>query len=217
MKFSVYLTESDFRELMGEAVIYVNVDSYLKILDDIDRDFSISYNTTDESIDILNKEFKYKKVEFKRSTSSKFGAFTRKDGSIVISVGDNFYHDYKSSPNSFRSWFKTMLEHELIHGEQAKKISFDFIKNKNFPVKLTDRDSLEKYLSHRHEIMAYAKTIILELQKKFRFDDKVLDFLRQPKLDVSASLDRYLNLFDSDDKVIKRLYKYMYEYIILGK
>ena len=95
-------------------------------------------------------------------------------------------------------------------------MSFEFFKNKNFPVQPTSKEDTKKYLSHRHEVMAYAKTIISELQKKLRFDGDVLRFLQQPKPGANALLDKYLQTFDRNSGTIKRLYKYMYEYIIKG-
>ena len=62
--------------------------------------------------------------------------------------------------------------------------------------------------------MSYAKQIVTSLMTKYREPYLVIDFLRTPKSGVNGDFVDYMNLFDRNGKVIKRLYKYMYQYII---
>lgn len=78
------------RQSLEEEVIYVNVDSYLKLIDKIDQDFNVSYKTTDQFIKVLNDEFKHRRIAFKQTDKLMFKAFTKSDGTIVIDLGTKF-------------------------------------------------------------------------------------------------------------------------------
>ncbi len=200
---------------MLEGVIRPNVKSHLSKLDSIKKNNSIynvfdaggyDYNDTESLIQVINKVFKQSDISLVKH--NKIGAHTDNTGKITISITDNFYDEFTNNYYDVRVFIKTMLNHELIHREQLKKVNWSTYKHKQ------SFDNKKEYYRNDHEVMAYARTIIDELTNKLYSTDKVLDFLQRPKSDISSYFDEYMSVFSKDNKTIKRLYKYMYEYLV---
>ena len=101
------------------------------------------------------------------------------------------------------------LKHELVHREQLKRIDlskYNFVVNKDE----------KKYLSNKIEMMVQASEIVDWLEYKFYKKGAIIKFLQNPYTGLVLSLDKYLECFKNDKKIINRLYKYMYDYIVNG-
>lgn len=216
MNFKDYMFD-DFT-LLDEAVILVSVYDYLKELDSIKENDSYNFNgnqkynsfiDTESLITVLNKEFKSHNIIF-LNKKSKFSAITDKNGSIRIFVNDLLYDIFTNNYQKFRDVFESILKHELIHREQSKRINWSKYDFKN-------QENVKDYYSNKQEIMAYAKNIVDQLYRIYKTNNWVLDFLRHPKAGVSSRFDTYIKLFKKDSNEIKRLYKYMYEYVIIDR
>ena len=200
-----------------ESVIDVNIDSYIKIFKDVH-----SYNNYFDLEDLiydLNSEFEhfYKNIEFVvnyKSSDKNYieGMYNFLNKKIYIIVSSNFFNEFKNNYKNIENLFKKALSHELIHKEQMKKVSFKYFKNKSYPID----NELKRNLSHNHEIMAYANSIVICLLNKFS-QNEALTFLKNPKPNYCKELDTYIDFFKNENnKVIKLLYKYIYQYIIKG-
>ena len=202
----IAFVDDDF--FLTEAIINVDVESYLKPLKDWEIETEINQcEDTSCFISILNRIYNKKNIYFYIKPNSKYSGKTLKSGKINIFLGINSLLLYNTKKDKFIEKIKIILEHELIHREQSKKINWDNYHIKH-PVNKTE------YLANKQEIMAYAKSIVDQLHKKFIVNKKILDFLQSPTKGESNYLDQYIENFGNDDKAIKRLYKYMYEYLI---
>lgn len=215
-KFKNYIF--DDVTFVSEAVILVSVSDFIKELDKVKNNDSYNVNgnqkynlfsDTKSLIKILNKEFKKHDITFSNQ-KSKFSAITDKNGKIIIFVNDMFYNIFTNNYEKFRNSFETILKHEIIHREQSKRIDwskYEFQKQK----------TIKDYYGNKQEIMAYSKTIVDHLFKIYKTNNWVLNFLRNPKTGISNIFDDYLKIFEKDSVQIKRLYKYMVEYVIKEK
>lgn len=94
--------------------------------------------------------------------------------------------------------------HETIHMEQYKRVPFDVLKNMDTSYGDVDGDDFWKsYHSDPYEIMAYAHNLFVELKNVGGFKN----------IKECATYYTYTELFKKDDKVIKRLLKYTYQYM----
>jgi hypothetical protein len=99
----------------------------------------------------------------------------------------------------------TILAHEMIHAEQAKKIP-DIIKDKLYKKyaaskELGDIEKAKAYLSNPLELEAYAQQIFLAMKEKGE----------------SEVLDAYASLFGKNSPVYKKLLKKVYFYLEKNK
>lgn len=201
--------------LISEAVIIPTTKGYIDRLDKIrDNEDIVSYpffNDTKSLLNLINNNFKKNSIYFVLTDKQSLSASTSKNGNIKIYVNDNFYDVFVDDKKyyKFKEWLEKILNHELIHREQSKKVDWS-----KFDIKTTQSKSKKDYLSHEHEIMAYAKTTVDQLKSKLNFTGRILEFLRQPYENVSPVFDMYVNEFNKDSKVLKKFYKYIYEYII---
>lgn len=218
MKFKNHIFD-DFT-FLDEAVILISVDDYLKELDSIKDNDSYSFNgnqkynsfiDTESLITVLNKEFKKHNIIF-LNKKSRFSAITDKNGIIRIFVNDLLYDIFTNNYHKFRDAFESILKHELIHREQSKRIDWSKYDFKN-------QENVKDYCSYKYEMLTppNARNIVDQLYRIYKTNNWVLDFLRHPKAGVSSRFDNYIKLFKKDSNEIKRLYKYMYEYVIIGR
>jgi len=192
---------------LDEAVIHVYSQSYMDILDHTSFHSRIfNCKTNSDFIIVLNKAFKSRNVLFIQK-GNRFGSTTDKSGIIKIFVDHDYFKSYNTDIIKFKSKLKNILNHELVHREQSKKVNW--IKYKG-SLNIVNK---KKYPANKQEIMAYANTIVEMLYKKYFSDKNVLDFLRTP-IRGNKIFDEYIDLFGSDSKEMKLLYKYMYEYIV---
>lgn len=106
---------------------------------------------------------------------------------------------------------KIMVNHELVHREQYKKIGnkINTILLNKLQHKTHTMDPLKQYFKEPREIMAYAKTIVDELEKHFSKED-ILECLRSGYA-VSPTQSLYKKIVDN--KTYKKLLKYIYQYV----
>jgi len=99
-----------------------------------------------------------------------------------------------------------VINHESIHMQQARKRWFEYQKvyySKNHP---------KAYLSNDDEIEAYANDIAEDILSEMD-KEKAIKFLKKPRKGVSKYLDEYLDTFDNNHVVIKKLFKKIVLYI----
>lgn len=206
MKFEQYI-ECQFS--LHEAVIEPTTTGFIDNLKSI-KDSWQSPDTTEELLDDINYYFNEHDITFVIK-KSKFLATTNKNGKITINVNNNFIDIWNNNFDRFIDNLKIVLNHELIHREQSNRINW-----KNFVFKPSKDKTKIEYFGDKHEIMSYAKTITDRLYRKYYSTKNVLKFLRNPVRNVNNFYDDYIDMFGKDHKVIKKLYKYMYEYMIKG-
>ena len=125
-----------------------------------------------------------------------------------------------SVAKTFREHFKALLEHELVHKEQNVR---RMLKQRRFPppsqfaaADLKTVEIVRRYLSDPQELMAYAKSILRELQNYGYSKEEILSRLRSGTFtdirDVSGLLDDYAKYFSHNDPTMKRFLSYIYQY-----
>ena len=203
----------DIIEHVYEGVIFVDSKSYIERIDKVNiKRFNMT--CLNDVLSFLNSEFNIMDVYFKAvSSKTVMDAKTNlKSGVITIMISKElFYNKISSDYKWFLKKFKRILDHELIHRVQGQKINFNKIKPLH-----QDTNDIEKYLSNKQEIMSYAKNIIEDLLRKQGTPEKVLKLLQNPPLNINKDLKNYLLNFELGSKTMKKLYKYMYEYLITG-
>jgi hypothetical protein len=124
--------------------------------------------------------------------------------------------------------FGSFVIHELIHRYQFNKGKYSEVREKLFNIKkqkaldyITQPQNSEKarnYFSDKYELMSYAWQIVESFRIKGMDNPSIQKILQQDsqiKFEYGGQiLIDYHNLFHKDSKVLKRLYKYMYEYTI---
>ncbi len=139
------------------------------------------------------------------------GGFKQQSGYFIIFCNfdiTNIQKD-KESYKSFCYEFMDLIGHEMIHRIQYINSKEQWI------VKLQNTKDPKKYLFDPHEIMAYAWQIVqyFKLQNYTNKQIKeILSSTNNEKLNC-RTLKAYHYFFDKDSDVIKRLYKYMYQYL----
>lgn len=144
----------------------------------------------------------------------------KKTADIVIQLTRDCDIHFKEEFANFALSLSSTIEHELIHMKQYKNRnlkSSERIINKKLK---NSRDASRKgYYSDTDEIMAHGNTIIRDLQSDGYDNEEILDMIRKANTPETQEkywhthLGDYLSRFSKDDKVIKRLLKYMYQYI----
>lgn len=190
-----------------EKVIIPDIDEYIKVFSN--NDFENMVNKCDnyeDFIGLLNHVFKSNNIKFIFKPSRKNDAET-KNRIIFIYVGDKILYNFLNKNKQFINTIRVILSHELIHKEQQEKIDWS-----NYYHKIS---SIKGNIDNKQEIMAYSNTVVKKLSIKLGgYKLRMLKWLQKPQSGVILEFDIYLNNFDKNHKVIKRLYKYMYEYII---
>ena len=197
---------------MNESVFFINTESYKEILN---RECK-NIQTKDKLVNELNRVFNNRNIKFIHSISKitkNQAELIKKTGLINVYVDILFWLQYKKNFKVWVEYFIRIMEHELIHREQFNKVNF-----KNYKDVRRYSENTKNELSNIHEIMAYSKIIVDDIKKYYSHTDaSILNFLRNPISNISYVFDDYISLFGKNNKIIKRLYKYMYEYIITGK
>jgi hypothetical protein len=163
------------------------------------------------------------------------------DNSITISCDNIFTEKFLLGDKELLTTFKTLIKHELVHIGQylrMKAASLSSIvtrlldKKKEFYKKLDKKDfSVDekeellyyKYFSNTKELMAYAKTALLELQLSGLSKEEILHGIKtmfyeyeKTNYPISKIINNYHRYFRKDIlkdmEYLKRFYKYLYEY-----
>lgn len=157
-----------------------------------------------------------------------------KTKTIIVFCNNNFdISFYKQDKELFQTFFE-LISHELVHRGQfllrTYEISFEIynknlkkLNNINSEPNLTAKERkrllMREYLSKPEEIMAYANQILEELRFRGFNNKQIIEKLKSLKIDsnLSAGIKMYNDYFSIANKddlmIIRRLFRYIYEYI----
>lgn len=193
--------------LFCEAAIVPDTKKHMDVFDNKHFNNMVKLcNSNDEFISLLNQVFKGSKIRFIYKPVRELDGSTR-DGIITVYVGDNVLSNFVNHNTKFMNTLRVTLSHELVHREQQKRI--DWSRYYHY------KSDVKGNIDNKQEVMAYARTIVDRLLVVYGdYKKKVIGFLQRPKNGVVKEFDMYIDTFDKDSDVVKRLYKYMYEYVI---
>jgi len=209
-----------FMYYIKEAVIFpdVYIQSMLETITSYVQNFlKKSYNAK-QITELLTRIFLKDKILFVLQSNIEAegevlnrSGFKQKTGYFLMFCNPNITNIQKDkeSYKSFCYEFMDLIGHEMIHRIQYINSKEQWI------VKLQNTKNPKKYLFDPHEIMAYAWQIIqyFKLQNYTNKQIKeILSSTNNEKLNC-RTLKAYHYFFDKDSDVIKRLYKYMYQYL----
>jgi len=173
---------------------------------------------SDDLIDGLNKEFKKDDITFSTSidpgADDTINAFTFPETlEIDLTIGVKLFT--LSDKELINNIIETM-QHELVHKEQLRRSG-----GKSYTVSMEniDASNIDKYISDKAEIMAYAVQIVTTLRNENYSDNQILAMLKNPskwenKIVKSRShLELYMDIFKKNSYQIKRLKKQIVQYI----
>lgn len=121
----------------------------------------------------------------------------------LINENDKYFYDFLKE-------FNALIGHELVHRMQFIQRRHKIILN------TSDQENIKEQLRGNQEIMAYAWQAIEELRYRFGKDKEILEHIKKYDLMFfrhSAILSAYYSLFEKDDPILKKFYKYMYLYL----
>ena len=210
---------------LHEAVIDISIEkeNIKKICKKI-KNKIYEVNDFNELKSVLESSFNEYKVTFLFSDSNendfiKAGGFNVSEMRIFIffhpslekTIDEKNEEDYEL----FCNQLTTILGHEIIHRFQALKIEYEELRKKIFKKSKTEA---KKYLSNKHEVMAYAWQIINSF-KIYGLDYKEIRHIlslgdSSTKFILGGQIfSDYHDLFSMKDDTLKLLYKYMYLYL----
>lgn len=194
----------------------------------------LHYAKEADFIIILNQAFRNRYIDFKYVNDKSPSGSLEKDGFIVggectiygyISVFVDrrisiyFYEDGNvNNPNSeiykrFEALINKLEEtihHELVHREQFIKVGSK--KLENMYKDYTSKDTY-KYLSNKHEMMAFASSVVMELLNKGYTTNEILKRLKNHEENIhrSYNIDKQKAEEEYDSDVLWAFYKNFYE------
>lgn len=220
-----YFSFTILQEKVIEVDLYVKL--VLKILDDFYKEYKGNLFNAEKVVNALNIIFKTYKFIFKykgfpnkdiEKSGINFMAteVNKKDKFPYIYIYCNSYLGNCIETNlnykKFRQKFKKLIEHEFIHRSQFLLMADEELR---YRVNTEPYENDEEYFSNYREIMTYAKQMIEELRFEGKTNQEILNIVKNNIGKESSILDLYIQLFkNKNDKVLKRLYKYIYEYLI---
>ena len=170
--------------------------------------FDNFYNSLGEEIE---KELAPKNLEMWGGV--KFGVYNKYTKKInIVVVEEKFIKFIKELTPVYKKHFYEFLDliiqHESIHMQQVNRMKSDNV----YKLDSSPEKNSEKYYSEKREIMAYAHSIVFELQKQGKRKDEILNYMRKGSISSYSRQYNHMNniLNDTD---IKLLNKYIYEYI----
>lgn len=165
----------------------------------------------------LNQDLSNKKSRYLGLTEDAEMLFDRKNTIIVYCNNDILSIKDKKNYYIFITGFLDIVGHEIVHRLQINRIKEKEILN---ILSTKEIENQKEFLSNKQEMMAYAWQIIQEFRALNYNDNEILKVIKADwKYTMSALLPRiyfiYLNVFqfNKENKVLKRLHKYMYEYL----
>jgi len=206
MRLSLYLSEAPIRIDLGALKNKLN------------KVFEKPYRSAGTLINNLNKEFKVNDIAFVVSTEPDevdvINAHIYPDDLLInVIIGKNLLF---LKPSGLVKKLIEALEHELIHREQLIRADG---KLQGCKLASIDADNIDQYLSDKQEIMAYAAEIVTSFRNKGYKDNQIIDMLRSPKKWLTKTvksrghLEMYMDVFEKDSPVIKRLKKQIIRYL----
>jgi len=211
MKFLNYMTEAVIRT----ANLDVIEDRIKKVFDSL-RTYNLLQRCT-LIPKALQKEFIDMDLQFAPGYHSpdEILGFTFPDGVISIDIGVG---RFSSKDDKLIGDLMGVLKHELVHREQLKKSS-GHSSDKAKGMSSINAENIDTYLADKMELMAYAVQIVTLLRNEKYTDAQIIDMLRNPKKWIAnivkseSHLEIYMNIFDKNSATIKRLKKYIIEYL----
>lgn len=213
-----FISKFNIESLIYEAVIFVS-NEVEKIVHEIE-------NSKEWTIKALNNILTKYNIAFVENKSDLSGYNYKFKNLFFICIEYNKqYLEELISKGSFINWHMIarrigwIIGHEMIHNDQNYPIKDDNIIKRisSFGLDLNKKEEKNKYLSNIHEIMAFAYSIWKELEYEIPSKDKLLQLLKRPQnlSQFSDIAKDYFETFDYnfESKVLKRLLKYLHEYI----
>lgn len=213
-----------FYPSLQEAV--VKPEEYIKniynIIQKIPKYYKENFDNLKKFTYKLNFKFRKEKVIFEAEKGVRSGVnnfldyginearcYLDRFGTIIVYLNPNVF---KISAEEFVKILTNIIKHELVHRGEFLRVNSKNTKNKMMQ---KDHSTRIKYLSDKHEIMAYAWSIVEEYKIIGFKRDKILNFFRNGTEDLNYSINyqMYRNTFEKDDPVMKLLYKYIYMYL----
>lgn len=210
--------------LLEEAVIEVK--NYLNqienIIKKIKKDIK-NIENNEKLVDLFNKEFQSNKIKFLYEPfyfdlgfgeyGINIGLSNKRNGDIFVKVNLKFAESFSDNFNHFLKSLLHIIGHELVHRGQTLFATQEYL----LKLKSKANEDESDYFSDKQEIMSYAWQIIEELRfvipakdnKELKEHFKNFNFIRSK----SIIFDKYMSLFSENDYVIKRLVKYIYQYL----
>jgi len=222
MRLKQYITEKAIPVTMADIRDVIHTLDYAR--ENINK-----FKDANQFLDFINSmldEITHGIIQFKYrndNSSAVTGETNMTKYKIFIEISKDYF-DYIEDPKVYRKLVNGVigtLKHEITHFKQLNKVSDNYWNNKSYPKRVssnhTDED-LKKYYSHKHEIMAHAQNILIDLINYFGVDTKkILSYIKRynksKDIGISHDFDEYMRLFPKNDKVIKLLYRYMYDII----
>ena len=220
-------------KIIREAVI--RSDKYVSLVIDEMRIFlkwhkNESFKYAFKICSLLNKQFAKYNFEFIERNEEGYDLISGLDEAVTLPnnfkiifycnmiLKDLFIHE--EIQKQFLIDFDKLLGHELIHRGQFLDTQDSHLRAEIFKVRPENtyknkHDYNLAYFSRKEEIMAYAWMIIEELRFNGYTVDKILKVIKSDTIvkNTASMLDVYKSIFTIEDAQLKRLYKYMYEYI----
>ena len=212
---------------MNEKTLHINMSEINEKIKDLKKHPRMK-NTVNSFIYHLNDVFSDNNIEFEWSNSpAKTGGIVGGEAGyrnnifiVKVLLNQDAFRIFKKNFAEFALELSSTIEHELIHKSQYKNIPANIRQS----VRSTPKDNkwseetYKTYLSSSQELMAYANTIVRDFQK-FGYElDEVLNILRRiheyDTEDLPPKLVQYLDYFKENPEVLKKLYRYMYDYLI---
>jgi hypothetical protein len=220
---SVYITGTYYPKLQETVV---KPEDYIKniynVIEKIPTYYKQTYKNLNKFALKLNFKFRNEKIKFEDEKGVRSGVnnfldyginearcYSDRFGTIIIYLNPNVF---KVSVEEFIEILTNTIKHELVHRGEFLRINSENYKSE---MMRKDHSTRVKYLSDKHEIMAYAWSIVEEYKIIGFNRNKILNFFRHGTEDLNYSINyqMYRNTFEKNDSVMKLLYKYIYMYL----
>lgn len=223
--------EVSFKTLHSLEEAVIRTEKYGKLLTDwfiqvIEPIKGKTFFETRELTKYLNYYFEEYDIRFAFNGTSpdedndKSGIYEMRSGDttyeIRVCCDQYFKHNVSINSPYLIDTFKDLIIHELTHRGHSllKKVNKLNITKEN-----KSEIEFKNYLSQKHEIMAHANEAIEELRFEGFTNKDIIIMLKSYNFGRSGStaIKHYMTTFNKKDpkdiKIIKQLYKYMYEYL----
>lgn len=203
--FEAVIPALDFNSFFNEAN---NLNTFDELIE-LGKEYSIhfiNYNTFyNEYLDTQKERQAAPPDGGGLSPYIKFALYSAKFDAYVFVISDRFKSDFKNALKRDYGLLNEILRHESIHQGQHKRSG-----GKSYSLERSPRNRKD-YFSHYTEIMAYAHSLVDQLNHKGLTKDQILNHLKRGTLPSWVN-NVYANM---EPKVKKRFYNYVYSYIML--
>lgn len=140
-----------------------------------------------------------------------------KSYTTIVRCNQDFRSNIKTNSQILVQTFYELITHELTHRGQFLLNELNIFNDKK---NIKDKLGWKNYLSQKYELMAYANQAIEELRFEGHSNNDILVMIKSFNFrdSKSTTIKNYMETFDkkvsSDLKILKQLFKYMYEYLM---